>query len=85
MGFQGKLCIHPDHIGAINSAFTPTAEQVEKARRVLAAFAKAEASGSAAIQVDGLMVDYPIVLQARHVLEAAQRIRGRKEPGAGTR
>lgn len=74
LGFQGKLCIHPDHIAAINTAFTPSAEQVEKARRILDAFAKAEASGSAAIQVEGLLVDYPIVLQARRVLEAAQRI-----------
>jgi len=78
LGFQGKLCIHPDHIAAINTAYTPTPEQVEKARRILEAFAEAEASGSAAIRVDGLMVDYPIVVQARRVLEAAQRISGRR-------
>ena len=80
LGFQGKLCIHPDHIAPINTAFTPTAEQVEKAHRILEAFAKAEASGSAAIQVDGLLVDYPIVLQARRVLEATQRISSRRSP-----
>ena len=74
LGFQGKLCIHPDHVPAINGAFTPTAEQLEHAQRVIAAFHAAEAQGSAAIQVDGRLVDYPIVQQARHVLELAARL-----------
>jgi citrate lyase subunit beta/citryl-CoA lyase len=73
LGFQGKLCIHPDHVAAIHRAFTPTTEQVEHAQRVIAAFHEAEAQGSAAIQVDGRLVDYPIVQQALRVLELAGR------------
>lgn len=75
-GFQGKLCIHPDQVAPINAAFTPTEEQLAKARRVVAAFHEAETRGSAAIQVDGMLVDYPIVYQAQRVLELAERIGG---------
>jgi citrate lyase subunit beta/citryl-CoA lyase len=77
LGFQGKLCIHPDHVAAINAAFTPSESQLAKARRIVAAFEDAEQRGSAAIQVDGLMIDYPIVRQARRLLDAAERIRNR--------
>ena len=79
LGFQGKLCIHPDHVGPINAAFTPTEEQIAKAGRVIEAFREAERRGSAAIQVDGMLVDYPIVCQAERVLELAERIRAREQ------
>lgn len=78
LGFQGKLCIHPDQIAPIHAAFTPTAAEVERARRVVEAFDAAEASGSAAIQIDGGFVDYPIVHQARRVLAAMERISARR-------
>ncbi|MEK9671377.1 MAG: CoA ester lyase [Rhodospirillaceae bacterium] len=69
MGFQGKLCIHPDQIGPVNAVFTPTAEQVDFAKKVVAAFQKAEAEGLASIQLDGYFIDYPIVDQARRTLD----------------
>lgn len=78
LGFQGKLCIHPDQIAPIHDAFTPTAAEVERARRVVDAFEAAEASGSAAFQIDGQFVDYPIVYQARRVLATMQRIAARR-------
>ena len=53
MGFQGKLCIHPEQIAPVNKVFTPDRESVEHAQRVVAAFEEAEAAGSASIQVDG--------------------------------
>ena len=77
LGFQGKLCIHPDHIGAINAAFTPNDAQVAQARRIVEAFWESEALGTAAIQVDGMLVDYPIVRQAERVLERARQIAAR--------
>jgi citrate lyase subunit beta/citryl-CoA lyase len=77
LGFQGKLCIHPDHVAPINAAFMPSATELEKARRVVAAFREAESRGSAAIQVEGMLVDYPIFYQAQRVLERAERIRAR--------
>nr|WP_294544952.1 CoA ester lyase [uncultured Rhodopila sp.] len=69
LGFQGKLCIHPDQIVPANAAFTPDEAAVARARRIVAAFEKAEADGLASIQLDGQFIDYPIVQRARRVLE----------------
>jgi citrate lyase subunit beta/citryl-CoA lyase len=74
MGFQGKLCIHPSQIPVVNRAFTPSDEAVDFARKVVAAFEAAEADGSAALQVDGKFIDYPIVYRAQRVLETVDRI-----------
>ena len=74
LGFQGKLCIHPSQVGPVNDAFSPTEEETERARRIVAAFDEAEAAGSASIQVDGYFVDYPIVEKARRTLALADRI-----------
>src|SRR5436190_6720438 len=63
-GFQGRLCLHPDQIGPVNSAYLPSAEELARAERIVAAFRQAEAKGEAAIQVDGQMIDYPIVYRA---------------------
>jgi citrate lyase subunit beta/citryl-CoA lyase len=68
IGFQGKMCIHPDQIDPCNAAFTPDEATVAQARRVVAAFEKAEAEGLASIQLDGQFIDYPIVERARRVL-----------------
>lgn len=76
LGFQGKLCIHPDQVAPVNAAFTPTDDEVAKAQKIVAAFEKAEAEGSASITVDGFFVDYPVVDQARRTLELIARIRG---------
>ncbi len=76
LGFQGKLCIHPDQIGRVNDIFTPSGEEVAAAEKIVAAFEDAEAAGSASIQVDGQFVDYPVVDKARRVLRLMERIRG---------
>jgi citrate lyase subunit beta/citryl-CoA lyase len=73
LGFQGKTCIHPSQVELANRAFTPTAEEVAQAKRTLEAFERAVAAGSAAIQLDGRLVDYPIAERARRVLELALR------------
>ena len=77
MGFQGRLCIHPDQIAITNELFTPSATEVAKAERIVAAFNDAEAAGLAAIQVDGVFVDYPIVYRAQRTLETIKAIRAR--------
>ncbi len=74
LGFQGKLCIHPNQVVPCNRVFTPSAEAVEHARRVVSAFAQAEAVGSASIQLDGYFIDYPIVYKAQRVLDLMQAI-----------
>ena len=71
MGFQGKLCIHPAQIEPVHRVFTPSAEEIARAEKIVAAFEGAEAEGSASIQVDGQFVDYPIVARARRVLALA--------------
>ena len=76
-GFQGKMCIHPDQIPVVNQVFTPTDAEIDFAGRVVAAFAKAEAEGSAAIQLDGKFIDYPIVYRAQRVLQRITAIRAR--------
>ncbi len=71
LGFQGKMCIHPDQIAVTNAAFSPSQAALDQARRVVAAFEQAEAQGLASIQLDGQFIDYPIVQRARHVLAQA--------------
>ena len=75
LGFQGKLCIHPDQIGPANTAFTPTAASIAWSEKIVAAFAEAEAAGVASIQVDGYFVDYPIVEKARRTVAMADVLR----------
>ena len=76
LGFQGKLCIHPDQVAVVNDAFTPTEAQVTRARRIVDAFAEAEARGSSSIQLDGQFIDYPIVYVAQRVLAISEKLAG---------
>jgi citrate lyase subunit beta/citryl-CoA lyase len=68
LGFGAKLCIHPRQVQAVHEAFMPSADQLDWARRVLAA---AQAAGGSAVAVDGKMVDAPVLLRARALLERA--------------
>ncbi|WP_027365274.1 HpcH/HpaI aldolase/citrate lyase family protein [Desulfotruncus alcoholivorax] len=68
MGFQGKLVIHPAQIEPVINVFSPTAKEIRTAKRIIAAFEEAEASGTGVIQLDGKMVEYPIVNRARQIL-----------------
>ena len=77
-GFQGKMCIHPDQLPVVNRVFTPTEGEIVFAERVAGAFAKAEAEGCAAIQLDGKFIDYPIVYRAQQVLQRIAAIRDRE-------
>lgn len=73
LGFTGKSCIHPSQIDLANEAFLPGAEEIERARRVLAAAEDAEAAGVGAYTVDGQMVDAPFVQRARVIIEQARQ------------
>ncbi len=70
-GFSGKAAIHPDQVAVINAAFTPSAEAVDWARRVTAAFEAAPGQG--AIALDGRMLDRPHLRSAQRVLARAGR------------
>jgi len=66
-GFGAKLCIHPRQIAPIHAALSPSAQAIDLARRVLAA----EAASPGAAQLDGRMIDRPVVLQAERTLRRA--------------
>ena len=78
-GFQGKMCIHPKQITVVNQVFSPSEAEVAFAERVVAAFAQAETAGSAAIQLDGKFIDYPILYRAQRILEKIAAIRESQE------
>ena len=65
-GFTGKLAIHPDQIGPINAAFSPSADDIAHAQQIIAAFDADPAAG--VLSVDGRMVDRPHLIQAQAVI-----------------
>jgi citrate lyase subunit beta/citryl-CoA lyase len=73
LGFTGKTLIHPDQIAVVNEIFSPTAAEVEEARRVVHAFDEALTRGEGAVALDGRMLDAPVVDRARRVLRAVER------------
>jgi len=77
-GMFGKFCIHPRQVPPVNEAFTPRAEEVARAERVVQAFGEATARGEASAAVDGRMIDYPVVEAARKTLALAQAFGTRK-------
>lgn len=72
LGFDGKWCIHPKQISVVNETFSPTEEEVERAKEIIAAYEEANASGSGAIVVGGEMVDMASVRMAGRVLERSR-------------
>jgi citrate lyase subunit beta/citryl-CoA lyase len=68
-GMGGKLCIHPRQVPVVNTGFAPGAKEVDWAHRVVAALAQGQLG---AVTVDGKLVDKPIELMARAILEEAQ-------------
>ena len=68
---------YPKQIAPVHRIFTPGEAEVTFAERVVAAFAEAEAAGSAAIQLDGKFIDYPIVYRAERLLKTLAAIHAR--------
>ncbi len=71
LGYRGKLCIHPAQVAWAHESFSPSAAEVDRARRLLDAYGRAKAAGSAAIAFEGQMVDEPLARQAQALLDAA--------------
>lgn len=74
MGYTGKITIHPDQIDIVNAAFTPSAEELDEARRLVEAMSEAEREGRMAIAFEGRMVDVPHLNRARRLIERARQI-----------
>lgn len=73
-GFSGMSLIHPSQIETVNAAFTPTADDIDYAKRVLEAFENARARGEGAIAFGGQLLDLPIVDRARQTIELAETL-----------
>ena len=78
LGMDGKTLIHPDQIGPANEIFSPPAEEVEWARKILAAFDQPENRGKGAISIDGRMVELLHAEMARRTVELAEAIAARE-------
>ncbi|HEU4448609.1 MAG TPA: CoA ester lyase [Gaiellaceae bacterium] len=73
LGFRGKACIHPAQVEIVNRVFSPTAEEVDRARRVVEAYELGLAGGRGVVALDGEMIDLPVVERARRVLAETER------------
>ena len=84
LGFIGASVIHPSQIPILNEEFRPSPEEVDHARRVVAAYDQALAEGVGAVTVDGKMIDVPVVERARLVIEREAAIATREARMHGT-
>jgi citrate lyase subunit beta/citryl-CoA lyase len=71
-GFEGMGCLHPGQIRVIHEAFQPTAVEIEKARKVVAAFEEAQSKGLAVVSLGSKMIDPPVVQRALKLVERAK-------------
>ena len=69
LGFYGAMVVHPKFIDAINACYTPSAAELAEARDVVTAFDAAFAEGKGAVKFNGRMIDKPVYLRARALLE----------------
>jgi citrate lyase subunit beta/citryl-CoA lyase len=79
LGFKGAICPHPSWIEPVNAAFSPTAEQVSYYTKVREVFAEGVARGTAAVPLDGKMIDVPVDEWAKVVLHLAALCQVRDE------
>ena len=84
LGFIGASVIHPSQIPILNEEFRPSPEEVDHARRVVAAYDQALAEGVGAVTVDGKMIDVPVVERSRLVIEREAAIATREARMHGT-
>jgi citrate lyase subunit beta-like protein len=71
-GFSGKQVIHPNQVPVVQEAFTPSAEEVDYAKRVVETFDASQREGKGAYALDGKMIDMPLLKNARKILDRAR-------------
>ena len=77
-GFMGAGCIHPGQVPIVNEEYSPSAMELELARRIVSENANAEAAGRASFAIDGKMIDVPVVERARRLIQRAAAIAARE-------
>jgi citrate lyase subunit beta/citryl-CoA lyase len=78
IGFKGRFAIHPEQIGALAECFSPSAQEIAHAERIVAAYEEAERQGRGSTSLDGWVIDIPVVKRARAVLDLARRARAER-------
>jgi citrate lyase subunit beta/citryl-CoA lyase len=74
LGFRGKFCIHPAQVGPVNEIFSPTPDEVDRARKIIEAYDLATSRGEGAIALEGEFVDPPVYERAKQVLGFAKEV-----------
>jgi len=74
VGFRGRFAIHPAQIDTINEVYSPSAEQIDRARREIEAFEEAASVGRGSTSLDGKVVDVPVVKRAQALIELAREM-----------
>jgi len=77
-GFDGAGCIHPGQVTIVNEEYTPNAAEVEYARKMIRMDEEAAANGRGSFQIDGKMIDIPVVVRARNLLRRYEAIKQRE-------
>ncbi len=77
-GFLGAGCIHPGQVTIVNEEYTPTAEEVEYAKKLIKLDNEAAAAGRGAFQLDGKMIDIPVVVRAQKLIKRYDAIKARE-------
>ena len=76
-GLEGASCIHPSVVSVLNEAFSPGEEEIALARRIIEAKAETEKTGRGSFQLDGKMIDVPVVHRALRLLARHEAIASR--------
>jgi citrate lyase subunit beta/citryl-CoA lyase len=74
LGYSGMYVIHPSHVSVVHEVFTPSADEVDRLRRIVAAMAEAEAAGAGAVRFEGTMIDIAMANGARETLATAEAL-----------
>jgi citrate lyase subunit beta/citryl-CoA lyase len=74
LGFRGKFCIHPSQVEPVNEIFSPTQEEISRAKKIIEAFELAKGKGQGAIALEGEFVDPPIYNRAKQLLDFAKEV-----------
>jgi len=77
-GFMGAGCIHPGQVTIVNEEYTPTAEEVEYARKIIKLDKEAAAAGRGSWSLDGKMIDIPIIVRAQKLIKRYDAIKARE-------
>jgi len=77
-GFEGSACIHPSIVPLLNEGFSPSAEELDHAQRMVAAYKQAYAEGRGSVTFEGKMIDIPIVERAERLIDRARRLEARR-------